>query len=253
MTSLEALILGIIQGFTEFLPVSSSGHLELGQYFLGLSDLHQYVLFDLVCHLGTLLSILCVLYKPMDRKRFFQIMLGTLPLIPLVFFLKPIKSTFDQPQYLGYCFLFTAALLFLGTKKNTETQPKPLRDPLLIGLFQAIAILPGISRSGSTISAARFLGWTRQEAVLFSFQLAIPAILGGVGIEFLQLLRSIDPIASTSVGMGHYLIGFLSSFLTGWLALMLLMKLMLQDKLIYFVWYCLALGIACILFFNVLK
>src|SRR5258705_3070450 len=107
MSTFEAIILGIIQGLTEFLPVSSSGHLELGQYVLGLTHLDRYVLFNLVCHLGTLCAVFAVFLPQIkdtlvsDRKKLIQVIIGTLPLFPLVLLMKPIKSLFDQPQYLG--------------------------------------------------------------------------------------------------------------------------------------------------------
>jgi undecaprenyl-diphosphatase len=262
MTTIEAILLGIIQGLTEFLPVSSSGHLELGQFFLGFSHLEGYVLFNLVCHLGTLLAICCIFMTEIktallyDKQQRMQLLLGTLPLFPLVFLLKPIKALFDQPQYLGYFFLITALLLYLGTKidklsfqqSQTASPQRLRRDALVIGLFQAIAILPGISRSGATISAGRMLGWEAQRAVRFSFLLAIPAILGGVVLETLQLFKA--PSSLPSLNPLAYAAGFTTSFLVGYLALRLLIQLASRDKFIYFAWYCLFLGIATTLYFN---
>ena len=117
MSAWEAFLLGLVQGITEFLPVSSSGHLALGQYFLGFEHLQDYILFDLVCHLGTLCAILTIFFSIvkeslMQLNRFWQIVIGTLPLFPLVLILKPIKSLFDQPAWLGPCFILSACLLF---------------------------------------------------------------------------------------------------------------------------------------------
>lgn len=254
MTLFEALILGILQGLTEFLPVSSSAHLELGQIFFGMKDLHQYILFDLICHLGTLFAIFFILFPSIKEALFNpqtlkMITWGTLPLFPLIFLLKPIESIFNSPSYLGWFFLVTALLLLLGEKYG-QTKQSPMRwqDSLLIGMFQAVAIIPGISRSGATISAARMVGWERQKAVIFSFLLAIPAILGGVAIKFIQLIKN-NSLNAAPVSIETYFVAFLSSFLVGCLALHLLLKIVLTDKLQFFAWYCLLLGFTCILLF----
>lgn len=257
METWEALLLGIIQGITEFLPVSSSGHLELGQYFLGFKNLDKYVLFNLICHLGTLCAIFCIFFNQIKTslttpKSFWQVVLGTLPLFPLVFILKPIKSLFDQPQYLGFFFLISAGLIFCGSLVRFKLSDSPKRvwnDPLTIGIFQSIAILPGISRSGATISAAQLLGWDKEKAITFSFLLAIPAILGGTLLEIIQIIKApIDSIASIS--MSQFAVGFLSSFIMGFFALKLLIQLTIKDKWIYFAWYCLAIGIFTLFYFN---
>lgn len=262
VTTLEAIFLGFIQGLTEFLPVSSSGHLELGQYFLGFQDLHRYVVFDLICHLGTLCAIFLI-YKQdilnsftVNHTRMLQIILGTLPLFPLVLIIKPIKALFNEPQYLGGFFLLTALILYagirLGNTKNHEAMEKSKwRDALTIGLFQALAILPGVSRSGSTISAARILGWKAEEAVTFSFLLAIPAILGGATIELAQLLLKPQEATVPSLGLIQYAWGFVSSCGVGYFALALLRQLANKQKFMYFVWYCLALGSVTSLYFLI--
>lgn len=256
MTSFEAILLGIVQGLTEFFPVSSSGHLELGQYLLGLSDFHQYIFFNLICHLGTLFAVFIVFAPQIrtalfsDHKQLKLILLATLPLFPLVLFMKPIKAIFDQPEYLGYCFLFTAFLLYLGTREQPPKEVKKTsRDAMIIGMFQAVAILPGISRSGATLSAGRMLGWQQSDALTFSFLLAIPTILGGVVLESLQIARQ-GSAAFANVGTMQYFFGFITSFVVGLFALRFLLKLAAKDKLFYFVWYCLALGIFTILYFN---
>ena len=201
LTLLDAIILGIVQGLTEFLPVSSSGHLKLVQYFLGLQNLDRYIIFDLVCHLGTLLAILIVFFRSIkqlvstNKTLFWQVVLGTLPLFPLVLMMKPIKAAYASPSYLGFFFLMTAAILFLGCRfgkivSTAEREKHSWRDALLVGMWQAIAILPGVSRSGSTISGARLLGWNANDAVTFSFLLAIPAICGGTILECFKDLFS---------------------------------------------------------------
>lgn len=262
MTTLEALILGIIQGITEFLPVSSSGHLKLAQYFLGLQDLDHYILFDLACHLGTLLAIVVVFFCSIKElfgsnvRRLGQLMLATLPLFPLVAVMKPIKALYADPRYLGFFFLLTAFILFLGIAFAKRTsQPKPQksqwRDALIIGTWQAFAILPGVSRSASTITGARLLGWEMREAIAFSFLLAIPTILGGTTLELLKLWQDHGNIGNAS--LQHYAVGFSVSFLVGAAALQLLIKIATHNKFYYFAWYCLFLGLATILYFQLPK
>ena len=264
VTIWEAIILGIVQGLTEFLPVSSSGHLTLGQHFLGFQDLHQYILFDLICHLGTLLAIFLIFFSEIkkvitnDFSRFKQVVLATLPLFPLALLIKPLHSLFDQPQLLGFFFIITALLIYAGNKftarlaASQTAKKRSWRDPLIIGLFQAGAILPGISRSGSTISAARMLGWERQDAILFSFLLAIPAILGGTALELIQLFAgSHVAVSGVPIGWEAYFFGFLTSFVVGAFALLLLMRIVAKDKLMIFAWYCLALGIATSCYFLI--
>jgi undecaprenyl-diphosphatase len=254
MTTWEAIFLGVIQGLTEFLPISSSGHLELSQYFLGFKDLDRYVFFNLICHLGTLAAIFCVFWMQikqsfMQASRFWQVVLGTLPLFPLVLVLKPLKSVFDQPQYLGVCFLISFVLILSSSLYLRKRQMRPWKDALTIGLFQAVAVLPGISRSGATISAARLLGWQKEEAVTFSFLLAIPAILGATVLEIWQLLRT-PASAMAPIAAAQFVLGFATSFIMGYLALKLLIRMTSQDKWIYFAWYCLFIGLFTLFYFN---
>lgn len=258
MTIWQALLLGIIQGITEFLPVSSSGHLALGQYFLGLENLHNHVLFNLICHLGTLLAIFCLFFPLIkeslttSKNRLWQIILGTLPLFPLVLVLKQLKILFDHPQFLGPCFLVSASLLFISLHWRfpfNRQNKGHWQDPLTIGIFQAIAILPGISRSGATISAAYLLGWQKQEAIQFSLLLAIPAILGGIALEGWQTWQISDSVLSAA-NPWTFIIGFFTSFLVGYFSLKVFIRLVIQDKWIYFAWYCLLLGICTTWYFN---
>jgi undecaprenyl-diphosphatase len=252
VTIIHAILLGIIQGFTEFLPVSSSGHLILFQHLFGLTNLDQYILFDLIVHLGTLIAVLCFFYKPIkivllyDRTQVYWLILATLPLFPLVFLLKPIKALFDKPEYLGFFFLITALLLFLGIKsEKSEEKSKNWKDALFIGIFQSLAILPGISRSGSTISAALIKGWNYTDALRFSFFLAILAIIGGIGVE---ILHSGKELWNHNVPLIAYILGFITSFFSGFLALGLLSRLATKSKFMYFVWYCVFIGIFALVY-----
>lgn len=260
MTTLEAILLGIVQGITEFLPVSSSGHLQFFQTLLGIKNLDNYILFDLVCHMGTLLAILIIFRKEIlesfTRNTLYlkQISLAILPLFPLLLVMKPIKKTYEDPYYLGFFFLATAALLFIGVKLGKDRTSQSLqktrwRDAFAVGTVQALAIFPGVSRSGSTISAARMMGWSREKAVTFSFLLAIPTILGGTMLEVLKL--STGTVSVAEVGLSQYVIGFLFSFIVGYGSLNLLKRIVLRDGLMVFVWYCLGIGFLSIYLFTI--
>lgn len=246
MSILEALFLGILQGLTEFLPVSSSGHLALAQHLMGFKNLADFVLFDLICHMGTLLAIATIFKKEIleaikDRRLFGQVLLGTLPLVPLVLLIKPLKSLFERVDLLGYFFILTALLLWLGVRfgnKPTEEKKERPLDPLYVGLFQALALLPGVSRSGSTISGARLLDWPVEKAITFSFLLAIPAILGAFTLEVYSFYKHPTPFE----GLTPLFIGFFSSYFVGLFALNLLIRTATKKNLLPFAWYCLILG-----------
>lgn len=259
MSVTEALFLGIIQGLTEFFPISSSGHLKLAQHLIGLEQLDQYIFFDLLCHLGTLLAILCVFHRDIttlfskDWKKVTLLCAATLPLFPIAFMMGPIRQIFEEPANLAFAFLFTGTLLLLGelcaSKLKAIGGEKGWGSALIIGVFQAIAVIPGVSRSGSTISIARILGWERMEAARFSFLLAIPAILGGVTLEVLNLLSG--KAVAAEAAFSTYLAGFGASFGVGWLALSILLRLIQKGRLNIFVWYCFSLGIGWLLFLHV--
>ena len=256
MTSWEALLLGIVQGLTEFLPVSSSGHLILFEHLLGLKDLSQFVLFDLICHIGTLGAIFIVLRKEIqitlrDPQKLKQLGLALLPLFLLVPLTKKIKGVFDHPEWLGYGFLLTAFILFLGNyfadkpKRSAETS---LKSAFYIGIAQCFAILPGVSRSGTTISAARLLRWSPYQAVVFSFILSIPTIFGGITLELIKAFNSIEPLPAVS--SSAYFSGFLSSLVVGYFSLQLLIRIVGTAKFQIFSWYCAGLGILVIYLFS---
>jgi undecaprenyl-diphosphatase len=251
LTLLQAIILGIVQGITEFFPISSSGHLELIQTFMELEP-KKLVLFNLFCHLGTL-SAICTLLHTEIRETFFlhttrlkQLLIALLPLFPLLLFLPKVKAAFGNPQMLGYTFLISAFMLFVGRNRKTTEAKNPVRDACIIGCMQAVAILPGISRSGSTISTARLLGWSRDESFKFSFLLSIPTILGGVFLEIFKL--SNEEIISLQIQ--EFLAGFSVSFLVGFLSLRFLLRSVNTDIFPYFSIYCFFLGIVCFIIFS---
>jgi undecaprenyl-diphosphatase len=252
-----ALLLGLVQGLTEFLPVSSTGHLKLVQLLFGLDSLEEYLLFDLVCHGGTLLAIFVVL-----RRRILQLFqgewltwllvaLGTVPL----FFLLPIRSSIEaiygSPRLLGLFFLVTAAFLFAGERWGRVRPTTPVRQSVwafIVGLAQLLAVFPGVSRSGTTISTARLLGWPQVEAANFSFLLAIPAISGGIILTGAS--HWLESSAQVEISVWSYFIGGLASFFSGWLALIWLFWLLKHVNLLPFAWYCLILGVVTLITLN---
>jgi len=261
-----AIILGIIQGLTEFLPISSSGHLVLTQHLFGMKE--PEVFFDVVLHLGTLAAICLVLWREIwslaieiirlplalkergalatawrERPHFRLLILiaaGSIPtgLIGYIFqdFL---ESLFASTLTVGMALLVTGLVLFLtrsiktGSRKVTGFR---LVDALLIGLAQGLAITPGISRSGFTISAGLFLGLDRELSARYSFLLAIPAILGA-------LVFQIDGIAASSFGLSGLILGFVAATISGWLAIVVLLKIVRGGNLFYFAYYCWLIGL----------
>lgn len=246
MNLFQAILLGLVQGLTEFFPVSSSAHLKLARSFMGIDG---DLFFDIVCHSGTLLALLIFLHKDVLEvlKSIRKMALFTLALIPLVpgyFFLKPIREMLSSPAYLGWALLCTGAILFAAAKKKGVTDLKKWQHVLCIGSIQTVALIPGISRSGSTIAMARFLGWNWQEAAKFSFLLAIPTILGG---EFLEIVRGEQ---ATYVSFGCYVGGFFASFGLGLLGVRFIFWVYENEKVKPIAWYCLGIGLLALVFYG---
>jgi len=240
MTLIQALILGLLQGLTEFLPVSSSGHLVIAQHFFGF--LTPSVFFDILLHLATALAIIIVLWRPLlslDKKTFGFILLASLPAgIIGILLNSSITALFSSVKLVAVALLITGLLLFLtryffSQAKNTRLTWK---NTLFIGLFQAIAIIPGISRSGSTISAGIFAKLRPELIFNFSFLLALPAIFGAA---FLQLKDS--NFSSSLLGL-PLAIGFFAAFISGLFALKILKKFVSRGQFSFFAYYCLVLG-----------
>ena len=272
MSILSAILQAIIQGLTEFLPVSSSGHLSIYQHFTGNSG-EGALMFSAILHLGTLVAVFACFwnqifaliveffamikdiftgkftFKNMEpaRRVIFMFIISTAVLIPF-YLCKGFFESFSEDASIfaeGLCFLYTAAILFLadrslkGTKEITDVTA---RDAVTIGFFQAVALLPGVSRSGSTISAGIFSGLKRDEAISYSFILGIPAILGGCLVEVK------DGLASSEVGVSfiNCLVGFVVAAVVGLLAIKLVQWLMKSDKLKVFYIYTAILGVVVI-------
>ena len=254
MTLLDAILLGIIQGLTEFLPISSSGHLVLGQRILDVKIPGNG--FEIITHLGTLLSVLCVFRKEIlslilnitdkeTRKYIFYLILGTIPAIIIGFGAKSYISTlFDSVQAVSIALMFTGLILLLSQKVKSNSLPIDRKKALLIGITQAIAIIPGISRSGITICTGLALGISGKNSAKFSFLLAIPAISGAGILMALDSQSDITIIPFTSL-----IVAFLSSFFVGYVCLKWLLSLLESGKLYFFGYYCFVVGLIVLVFF----
>jgi len=251
MDVLQAIILGIIQGITEWLPISSSGHLVLAEHLLHLT---QPIIFDIFLHLGSLIVILIVFWeKIIDLiKGFFRwekekvnfvlyLVIASIPIALVGFFLNDlIKSIFKEPSTVGFGFLFTSVLLFASQFPKKKVKKLNFVNTAIMGVAQAFAILPGVSRSGSTISTGMMQGSKKEDVAFFSFMLFIPAIIGASILE----IGSITTITSPSA----LLIGTLTTIIVGYLSLNLLLKIIKNNKFHYFSYYCLVLGIVVLVF-----
>ena len=251
MSFLEAFIFGLVQGLTEFLPVSSSAHMKLAKLFFNLETSESGIVFDLVCHLGTLIALLYFLRKEIlqilrsDRKKLVLLFVAMLPLVPCYFLLKPVRDYVSHPQFLGLCLILTALILFSGQKlrirrQQSATIKRRYGDVLWIGAMQSAALIPGISRSASTISCAKVLGWDPKEAVRFSFLLSIPTIIGGNCFELLKIYLSHETLASVS--LHACAVGFIASLGAGLLIIRFALSYLEKGNLKPFAWYCLGIG-----------
>ncbi|MFK8103787.1 MAG: undecaprenyl-diphosphate phosphatase [Saprospiraceae bacterium] len=256
---LNDIILGIIQGLTEFLPVSSSGHLELAKFFLADDSIaKQSMLKSVVLHGATALSTIIIFWKDILQilKGLFQfkwneetefsakIVLSMIPAALVgVFFDDILETLFDRQIVLvGVMLLVTGLLLFLADRAKDTTKKVSFGSALLIGIAQAIAILPGISRSGATISVSVLLGIDRERAARFSFLMVVPLIFGKIAKDLLSDDFAVSNDEFISLGAG-----FLAAFLTGLLACTWMIKIVKNSKLTYFSIYCFVVGIAAIL------
>ncbi len=248
MTFLQAVFLGFVQGMTEFLPVSSSGHLVLAQIILGVDT--PPLVMEIILHIGTLIAVIMVLYKDiwhMLRQPFGKLVrylvLATIPAVAVtLLFNSFIEDTFGG-KFLGFGFLLTALLLFWAEKKHPRYSRKfhdmKASDALIMGGMQAVALFPGISRSGSTLVGGLWAGLDRQLAVRFSFLMSIPAILGSVVFKFKDIFTQGPGDVSTIALVFSILI----STLTGILAIRFMLKLVQNKKLYGFAIYVAIFGV----------
>jgi undecaprenyl-diphosphatase len=217
----------------------------------------SYLFFELICNVGTILAALIFLRKEIfnlflqDRKGLLFIFLAILPLIPIYFFFRPLITLLSSQKFLGFFFILTAVFLFTAALKNKEKTSsfnRKMRDVLFIGFMQTLALIPGISRSGSTISAGCIRGWNIKEAISFSFILAIPTILGGNMLEAIRIYKSSERLWEMPSEI--YIVGFLTSFIFGLLTIRYIFSISSNKKLLPFAWYCLAIGILSSIYFN---
>ena len=258
MSFWEALILGIIQGLTEFLPVSSSGHLELGKAIFGDNSVpEESLLFTVVVHAATALSTVVIFRKDLIQilKGLFQfkrneesefsvkVIISMIPaaLIGLLFD-EQIEALFSRNVLLVGCMLIvTGLLLFLADKAKNTSKDVTFLNSFIIGISQAIAILPGISRSGATISTSVLLGIDRDKAARFSFLMVIPLILGKIAKDMMD-----GSITADFVNSMPLVVGFTGAFVAGLAACQLMISLVRNAQLRYFSYYCFAVGFVAI-------
>ena len=272
MKLFDAIFLGIVQGLAEFLPISSSGHLSVFQNFFGLMDVEaENLFFDVLLHLGTLIAVFVAYWgeiksmvlefftmigarklpkgqKPdrLSRRMIFFIIIGTLPL----FVILPIKDLVDglysNTIFIGCAFLVTGTLLMVSdrmTRGNKDLKSATIVDILLVGCAQAVATVPGLSRSGTTIAAGMGRGFSREFAVKFSFLMSLPA---GLGANLLSLIDAIQEGVDWSL-MPLYLVGVVTAAVVGYLAIRLLKFITQRGKFGGFAYYCWGAGLVTLI------
>ena len=271
MSFLDAIIQGIIQGLTEFLPVSSSGHLALYQHYFGSTEQTGFF-FSAILHLGTLLATFIAFRKDVvalikefgtmctdlfkgklfktkmnpERRMIVMLIISCLVLVPCI----PLKDVIEKVSetymiLLGWLFLYTSLILFLSdrcVKGNKTAGDISWKNALTVGIFQAIALFPGVSRSGSTISGGLFSGFSRDTAVRYSFILGIPTILAGCVLEFKDALGESESLGNPL----PYVVGFIVSAVVGICAIKMVSWLVKSNKFTIFSIYTLALGLTII-------
>lgn len=260
MDIIKAIILGIIQGLTEFLPVSSSGHLELGKAILGDESVgEESLIFTVVLHFATALSTIIIFRKDIiailqglfqfkwnEQTQFsLKIILSMIPAVFVgLFFEEQLEQLFGGSiLFVGVMLLITGALLFLADKAKNTVKNVSNQNAILIGISQAVAMLPGISRSGATIATSVLLGVDKAKAARFSFLMVIPLIFGKIAKDILSgdlAIHSNQAIPLTA--------GFLAAFISGLFACTWMISLVKKSKLSYFAIYCFIVGVAAILF-----
>ncbi len=260
MNWIEAMLLGLLQGLTEFLPVSSSGHLEIGKALLGIKE-HNNLTFTVVVHGATVLSTLVVFRKEIwellkglfafqwneETQYVFKIGVSMIPIaIVGLFFKDQVEAIFNTNNILflvGLMLLITAVLLAFTYYAKQKDREISFKDALIIGIAQACAIMPGISRSGSTIATGLLLGNRKADIAKFSFLMVLVPILGE---NLLELLKGEFTNPANSMDTLPLLVGFITAFVSGLLACKLMIQLVKRGKLIYFAAYCLIVGIIAI-------
>lgn len=267
METIEALILGLLQGLTEYLPVSSSGHLAIGSHILGI-EAEENLMFTVAVHVATVLSTLVVLggeiirlvrgtFGPFnagasglarlnaDQRYMLNILVSMIPIFVVgIFFKDTVESIFGQGLLVvGCCLLVTAGLLaysYYGKPRQKESIS--LIDAFIIGVAQAVAVLPGLSRSGSTIATGLILGNNKAHMAQFSFLMVIPPILGEALLDTIKAAKEGFSAAFGDLSVMALVVGFVAAFVSGIAACKWMIGIVRRGKLIYFAYYCVAVG-----------
>ena len=267
METFEALILGLLQGLTEYLPVSSSGHLAIGSHILGI-EAEENLMFTVAVHVATVLSTLVVLggeifrlvrgtFGPFnagasglarlnaDQRYMLNILVSMIPIFVVgIFFKDAVESIFGQGLLVvGCCLLVTAGLLaysYYGKPRQKESIS--LVDAFIIGVAQAVAVLPGLSRSGSTIATGLILGNNKAHMAQFSFLMVIPPILGEALLDTIKAAKEGFSAAFGDLSVMALVVGFVAAFVSGIAACKWMIGIVRRGKLIYFAYYCVAVG-----------
>ena len=272
MTFPLAIILGVVQGVAEFLPISSSGHLSLLQYFFGMENNDN--LFNILLHFATLIAV-CVAYRrdigemileffraigdmvrgrttkgnpPEARRMILLIILGTLPLFLVVLVKDRVEALGNNPTFVSCALLVTGFILFFSdrmAKGHKTVRTATVKDVLLVGVAQTIATIPGISRSGSTISAGMALGFDRKFAVRYSFLMSLPAVLGATLLEVVDVASAQTVISPEVVPM--YAVGMVLAGVVGFFSIKLVNLLASKGKFGAFAYYCWAVGLLALI------
>lgn len=259
MNWLEAIILGLLQGLTEFLPVSSSGHLELGKAILGV-EAEKSLIFTVVVHGATVLSTIVVFHKDIgqlfkgffafkwneETQYIFKIFVSMIPVgVAAVFFAEEVESFFTGNILLvGSMLLVTAGLLSFTYLFKSKDKKISVIDSLVIGVAQALAVIPGISRSGATISTGLILGNKRGLVAKFSFLMVLIPIIGANVKDLMSGKMS----SNSNIGLLPLAVGFIVAFVSGLLACKWMIKIVKKGKLIYFAFYCFIIGAIAIIY-----
>lgn len=262
MTIFEAIVLGVIQGLTEYLPVSSSGHLAIGSALFGI-EAENNLVFTVMVHVATVFSTLVILWKEIvwvinglfkfklndETKYVFNILISMIPIaIVGLFFKDSVEAIFSSGVLIVGVMLIVTALLLTLTHYIKPRQKDKIsnRDAFIIGLSQAVAVIPGLSRSGTTIATGLLLGNNKANLAQFSFLMVIPPILGEALLDAIKISQGLD--VTGTVSGSALLAGFISAFIAGCIACKWMLNIVRKGKLIYFAIYCAIVGLATILF-----
>lgn len=257
MSWLEALVLGILQGLTEYLPVSSSGHLAIGSALFGIEG-EENLTFTIVVHVATVLSTLVILWKEIDwifrglfkwemnkeTKYVINILISMIPIgIVGVFFKDYVEEIFGSGLLIVGCMLLLTAVLLIYSyyAKPRQKESISMRDAFIIGLAQACAVMPGLSRSGSTIATGLILGNKKETLAQFSFLMVIPPILGEALLSGIEIVKG-AATADAEMSIGALITGFLAAFISGCVACKWMINIVKKSKLVWFGVYCAIAG-----------